>query len=833
MASYQQNPAYNTYSFRPYELPVNEIFNAIQAKSAYWTEGAMQVRSAYEQAANLELSHKSSKDKLKNFMVGANDLIAKVGKTDLSIAENRTAGMNIFKPLYDDKSLMLDDQLTKYYKSQFQLAERAKTQNGGKDYSATNEGYMMEKYNDFVNDGNEANWENHYNSRRAYTPYYNYRSEFDEVLKNCKPDSVEGNTMDGLYFLNDKIKTLSSTKLSGCLQSGLSDRAKNQIRMEGYMGFGKNYEAVGQRYLDYTANELDAYGKKRGAIDGQLQALREKGKTTTLTDAEKIQMSTLEQSLQGVDTYINDQQKTRKAIASGDLKYIQDNYEDLSGRLYLNDKLNEFSNYYSYSEQERKFEENNAAIAQYRAQNDATQLATKFKQEQLLEEQRQANRMELARFREASNGGSGTRIIGPDGNVMILPDYPLVDPNSNMGAQLLNQSEKDVNDRFDAAIQSKEAADNYIFNELKTLFPNKGNAQDFIKSEEFANYMKTHPDDIRLKRWNDVSDIATKEITKYSAIRQEVEDDVRKNNPSLFDNSIIKTIPTVYLGTRKEVALTPERMSAALSGSDPEFKIVNRPTIFGALTGIQVGAIGTGDRVFFGKIDVTDQPGVQKLLNEVSIANDENIDKIKKAREKAYTDKKFMVDNFRAIGQDNVDKNKSGNQVRARIGSALGIPQNKVENNVFLVASDLKGKVFVDIQGENVPEDVETKLEFLKAKKVGDNRYELNNVPEYRYFSGNSFQDSQLADIHSKITVNQENLNRGIPVDIPISLKGSNSIVPDYKLVVTKGIVPGQLFYNLAIKTSDGTFKKIDTGREIIEPVDALKIIEELEKVPR
>jgi len=37
----------------------------------------------------------------------------------------------------------------------------------------------------------------------------------------------------------------------------------------------------------------------------------------------------------------------------------------------------------------------------------------------------------------------------------------------------------------------------------------------------------------------------------------------------------------------------------------------------------------------------------------------------------------------------------------------------------------------------------------------------------------------------------------------------------------------------LAIKTSDGTFKKIDTGREIIEPVDALKIIEELEKVPR
>ena len=148
----------------------------------------------------------------------------------------------------------------------------------------------------------------------------------------------------------------------------------------------------------------------------------------------------------------------------------------------------------------------------------------------------------------------------------------------------------------------------------------------------------------------------------------------------------------------------------------------------------------------------------------------------------------------------------------------MGIPQNKVENNVFLVASDLKGKVFVDIQGENVPEDVETKLEFLKAKKVGDNRYELNNVPEYRYFSGNSFQDSQLADIHSKITVNQENLNRGIPVDIPISLKGSNSIVPDYKLVVTKGIVPGQLFYNLAIKTSDGTFKKIDTGREIIEP---------------
>lgn len=835
MATYNQAPNIGTYSFRPYQQPNQDLFGAVQARSAYWLEGARQIKSAYEQAANLQLAHKSSKDKLQNFMLAADEQIKKASRTDLSVAQNVQAGMDIFKPLYQDRSLMLDDQTTTFYREQMQIANNAKTQDGGKNYSSYNEGYMMEKYQEFVSDEDENNWEKHYNEKRGYTPYYDYRTEFDDILKNCKPDSVEGNTVDGLYFINQKEKVLSSTKLNGCLQSGLSDRAKNQLRIEGYMTYGKNYEAVGQSYLDYSGREIEVYGKKKAAIQGQLQGLRDRERAGKLTEEEKVALQGLQQSLQGVESYLADQLKTREVVASGNYKYIKDNYEQLAGSLYLNDKLGQYANYHSFSDVSRKMEENNAAMLQYKAQVEATQMGIKFQQDQLMEQQRQAGRVQLADI-NAQNAlalesmkasGRLPGALGMTGAGAMYPDLTITDMENVVG-----NSEKEVNDRYNQAVQSKGAADQYLYEEFRNIFPNKASATELIQSEEFANYMKTNPDDVRIKRWLQVATQASKDMNRMQAIKQSVEDNIRTNNPDLLDDSNLANIPSV---TFNGEVITAQRMRQAMTGSDPSIQVVEVPSSSNVVGGSMFGAVSSAagapsKRVFYRGMDITNSPGVRDLMFNVTNADRDRTAKLAKVKADLFGQERIRMDKLKSIGSDNKDKTV-GEPVRNRIGSVLGIPQNKIQNNVFLHSSDLKGTVYVDINGEDVPEDLEDRVKQIGGYKVSENRYEFKNVPEYNYFQGDDFYTNALQDIDNELVINRQKINSGTPHEIPILSQrdvASGSMVPSYKMTVKKGILPGQLFYELSAKQPDGTYKK--SLQEIRDEAEALKVIQLLDK---
>src|SRR6478752_1358540 len=122
MADYQQAPNFSTYNFKPYQLPGQQLMDAVNRRTSYWLQGAQQVKSAYEQATNLDLSHQKSKDKLNAFMSEAEQQLQKASKSDLSVGQNVSAAMKIFKPIYQDRALMLDDQITKFYKAQSQVA---------------------------------------------------------------------------------------------------------------------------------------------------------------------------------------------------------------------------------------------------------------------------------------------------------------------------------------------------------------------------------------------------------------------------------------------------------------------------------------------------------------------------------------------------------------------------------------------------------------------------------------------------------------------------------------------------------------------------------------
>src|SRR6478736_9304865 len=101
-------------NFRPYQLPVNDIFKAISAQNEFWHVGARRVKAVYENALNLDLTIDANKEVKKKYMDEAEKQLTKLSSMDLSDPSVQRQGFNIYKPLFSDEGIMSDDQATRH-----------------------------------------------------------------------------------------------------------------------------------------------------------------------------------------------------------------------------------------------------------------------------------------------------------------------------------------------------------------------------------------------------------------------------------------------------------------------------------------------------------------------------------------------------------------------------------------------------------------------------------------------------------------------------------------------------------------------------------------------
>ena len=151
---YSQND-YQSFQYRPYELPVNDIMKAFVAKTQYWEMGAAKVRSAYENAAGLDLTGDDNKQVRDQYLQQAQSKIQNLSSQDLADPEVQKAGMSIFTPLFQDQAIMYDDAITKKMRGVQQDAQSYKTKklspDGtiGEGYNADNVGFAMRPFQGF------------------------------------------------------------------------------------------------------------------------------------------------------------------------------------------------------------------------------------------------------------------------------------------------------------------------------------------------------------------------------------------------------------------------------------------------------------------------------------------------------------------------------------------------------------------------------------------------------------------------------------------------------------------------------------------------------------
>lgn len=282
MATYQNNPDYQTYQTNPYQLPTQQITQAIATRNTYWDSAASSLKNAYQNYMGLQLTNGANQEKLNGLMDGVNDNLKKVTATDLSLGENYGKAMGIFDPIIKDQNIMGDNAITKSGQQQLQLGMQARTTNNGKDYNEASMKEISNHLSDFSK-SDPNNWRQFYNNRPQYTPYTDYSAEKRAVDKNFKPDTTDFTTpqltstlgVDGKpevdstgkltgrqvqtgYMLNTHDKSILASQYRAYLDSSLSSKAKDQMALEGRVQYHDNPDALAKDYGDHISSQIES-----------------------------------------------------------------------------------------------------------------------------------------------------------------------------------------------------------------------------------------------------------------------------------------------------------------------------------------------------------------------------------------------------------------------------------------------------------------------------------------------------------------------------------------------------------------------------------------------
>lgn len=235
-------------------------------------------------------------------------------------------------------------------------------------YSQFNEEYAMEDINKWLTSGKPVG--STFIDNKPFSPYYDYNKEIQDSIKTFLENPDVQETIDPNTGLVRRIEGKTPEQMKMYLDSVLSEKAKQQMRIEGHV--------MGNRLSDNSILEIYNSG-----IDEQLRQakfnndnLQNKfhGSTANLTDSEKL---SLERDLQLSNKQIeslNAAKTDRNRISS-----VLANKGDFYGEMFMNNTINKMA--YSSAPTSITYDTNAAIVKQLDRAFDFQ--LEKYKQSQL------------------------------------------------------------------------------------------------------------------------------------------------------------------------------------------------------------------------------------------------------------------------------------------------------------------------------------------------------------------------------------------------------------------------------------------------------------------
>lgn len=438
MASYLEQYQYD--QVQPANTNVEQIAKSFQTKMAYWQQGASQVKNAYQNYLGLSLTNSTNKQQLEDYMKSAKEEILKASNADLSIGENVTNTLGVFENLTNGKSaysqnILGDHQLTSHYAAQEEAIKNAKTKDKGIGYNAANEQYMRKGYNDFAQDQDPNNWKKHMQNKKAYETYYDYTNEYIKILNDCiaNKTSTTSEVAGTLYFKESNDNSLKQSQLSGCLEGGLSSKAKRQLQIEGAVSFNNDYATLGNAY----ASLLNDHAKALTSAQQEDQAmLTYYNNLKNKSDADKEAIKYYSEKIGSYKSQFEGLNNSISSLQKDNYKFVENNYETLAGQVYSKVSQNKFASGFSNVNRTEKYTPNQAAMLQYRENAENNRLDYKttadieaatvlFGRQKELAEAKAASDLTLAQMKGAIKSGMQPKFV--NGKLVLTTSEPMIE----------------------------------------------------------------------------------------------------------------------------------------------------------------------------------------------------------------------------------------------------------------------------------------------------------------------------------------------------------------------------------------------------------------------
>lgn len=531
---YQNNDYGAVSNYRPYSLPVNDIFRGLSAQNAFWEQGAEQVKSAYDNALDLNLTSNENKQVRDQFIQNAQQQVTKLSSMDLSDPSIQRQGLGIFKPLFQDQALVQDDYLTKLKGSIFDDANSykndKKTQGAG--YSDDNLSYSLRNFKNFNSSTSRSDMQGVFQQAQgsSYTPYYNTSAEVQDIEKTFKPDSTEFDSpqldpktgQPNFYSLSTKDKSIYAGQYRAYMDAHLSDKAKQQLHIEGVVKYGDDLNALGNDYSTYNNGLISAQGAAINKLKGVILGTKD----PVLTKQTQAQID-------AYTTDIKQRQDINNSIAKGDYTFLGKNKESIAGQMYSNSWLDNLSQASQRYDITKTYKPDAVALDQFNKNIEMKQ--TEFVQGE--EDKRQAAKaasdllLEEWKWEHPANKDKSATTIStaPTNAVANTTD------NKTFGQDTVKGMFKDSD-------VQKAAAMNQLKNVLKVgggangaaIIPTDSTGNPVISSEQQVaavnQFVKENPNDPDVKKYLDVYNTAESGKQAAQAIDDYVNEQV-KNDP--------------------------------------------------------------------------------------------------------------------------------------------------------------------------------------------------------------------------------------------------------------------------------------------------------------
>lgn len=775
-ASLYGNNDYTPLQYRPYELPVNDIMKAFVAKNQFWEQGAARVKNVYESALNLDLTLDQNKEYKQNLLNNAQEEMKKLSSMDLSDVDVQKKGMSLFTPILKDRMIAIDDLLTKKKKSIFTEAEGYKTKKLSKDgkegegYSQNNLGYSLDGFEDFnsLTQRDEKTLNNLYNKlgNKSYIPAYDITQDYDNALKHCKGSSTEDSIpQKGTLYINVLSKKgASSDETAQCFEKGLTDKAKQQLEIEGWSLYKHNPSKL---YEDYENNQLGALKTKVSSLKGSMDALQNSKEVQDVKLFKQYEKQYEEKS----SDLKKASQEFKDMVGPNGVDYVMKNIKTIAGGLYKKRSIRELGEAYDNLDIINKMNPDTAAIAQAQMVNERTMQNIDFENDVYKLNLKHKNDLELAKQKGElfSNNSPGMSL--PNANntdlekkgVQIKNAQDFFDKGNELRSNLHNSYNviKDYLIDNNKGIDRNLINDNYIINYID----NHSNMKDNEVFNGFLNdYKKANK-----KWWIHDSVIKSADIQAQQELGPEYED-FKKKTIKLSDGTIISS--NDILNLKKE-----------------NNSIIGQPLYANNYT--NDGNSITLNNKKLNNLNINDVKSINNILSE----NSSIIDKIKEKRIEILGNDKYDVgttmnprvtlsddkpisiklteDIKRSLGITEKDPNKTSFQLNGHSRDGTSAIVSIIENGVPLTSEKDIDKFIV--YGRNQNTDIRKvkiggnwKVEIPKLLPKSDGIISDNGVDEAKALKYFQIENEYKLKKSGKSYTTSQNLSNGTyPITSP------------------------------------------------------------------